>query len=171
MTPVPVPKLLDPDRVVAATASSISSLEITGPRTPQPSLVAQSSWASNSQSATWQEFPARNTGFLKIFWRHAPWITMRCQDLRLWVPAWWGAPFSLDWAPYTGRYDLITPGSQDRFCVQSWRLWHEGWRIVGEMVVTPRTLPFTTSILAYFSWCLAEAWSCSIVLACCTHIL
>jgi hypothetical protein len=43
MTPVPVPKLLDPDRVVAATASSISSLEITGPRTPQPSLVAQSS--------------------------------------------------------------------------------------------------------------------------------
>lgn len=28
MTPVPVPKLLDPDRVVAATASSISSLEM-----------------------------------------------------------------------------------------------------------------------------------------------
>lgn len=81
-----------------------------------------------------------------------------------------GEVLSLDWAPYTGRYDLITPGSQDRFCVQSWRLWHEGWRIVGEMVVTPRTLQFTTSILAYFSWCLAEAWSCSIVVACCTML-
>ena len=82
-----------------------------------------------------------------------------CSLVRCMVP--------LDWAPYTGRYDPITPRSQDGFCVESWRLWHDGWKIAGEIVVTPRTLHITLSILAaHDAWQRPGVHSCSMLYSC-----
>ena len=90
-----------------------------------------------------------------------------CQDLRLshsscslvrcMVP--------LDWAPYTGRYDLITPRSQDGFCVESWRhLKAVTWWLENCWWNRCNTQDFTNHYInsCYCKWCLAEAWSCSI---------